>query len=343
MIGNRIRLIIVVTVALTLLWLSTCSLQRLYYLLRLPFVWKTSAAESIISQQRDDFDITFAEYDADYSTYATGIRPYVPRRLHHIHLGSTAPRQEWLDARAECLQHHEHWESFLWTDDNADTFVRENYPHLHTMWTSYPFMVQRVDALRYMVLQKYGGAVLDYDLACKRSLEPLRRFEFVAPAAHPAGFSIGMMLASPNNPYVQALVNNLPEYYQVWPLLPYATVMFSTGCHYASTIYTLQPNRTNLRILSGPADQPKLHMLNGLVNTPLFQHLGSSSWHGRDAHLISFFKNLDQRILFAGLVVALAGTGVTILFCASRLRPSKLDDEERQSPSFAMKLIRKIA
>jgi hypothetical protein len=28
------------------------------------------------------------------------------------------------------------------------------------MWKSYPFMVQRVDALRYMALDKYGGRLL---------------------------------------------------------------------------------------------------------------------------------------------------------------------------------------
>lgn len=81
---------------------------------------------------------------------------------------------------------------------------------------------------------KKQGAVLDFDLACKRSLEPLRQFDFVAPAAHPTGFSIGMMLASPNNTFVRSLIESLPMFNHAWPLLPYVTVMFSTGCHYAS-------------------------------------------------------------------------------------------------------------
>ncbi|KAF7588577.1 hypothetical protein BBP40_005496 [Aspergillus hancockii] len=340
---NRLRLTAIVTVVIILLCIWSSSVQRLYYLLRLPFVWKESSAEAIVSQQRDDFDLTFSTYGTNYSTYGSGIRPFVPRRLHHIHLGSGAPLKEWLAARAECLKHHEFWEARLWTDENADSFVQETYPHLYQMWTSYPYMVQRVDALRYMVLEKYGGAVLDFDLACKRSLEPLRRFEFVAPAAHPAGLSIGMMLASPDNPYVKELVENLPKYKQFWPLLPYASVMFSTGCHYASTIYTLQSNRTNFRILSGPFDKPKLHMLSGFVDTPLFRHLGSSSWHGRDAHLISFFKDLDQRVLFVGLVFTFASTSVLLLSCARRFGHSRLHDEERQLSPFALKRLWKRA
>lgn len=86
--------------------------------------------------------------------------------------------------------------------------------------------------------QFYAGAVLDLDLSCKRSLGPLRRFDFVAPAAHPRGFSIGMMLSSPNNTFVRDLVDNLPKYNRAWFFLPYVTVMFSTGCHYASYVFS---------------------------------------------------------------------------------------------------------
>ena len=78
------------------------------------------------------------------------------------------------------------------------------------------------------------GAVLDFDLSCKRSMGPLRRFNFVAPAAHPTGFSIGMMLARPNDTFVGEIINGLQPYDRAWLFLPYVTVMFSTGCHFAS-------------------------------------------------------------------------------------------------------------
>jgi len=78
------------------------------------------------------------------------------------------------------------------------------------------------------------GAILDMDLRCRRSLGPLRRFDFVAPAAHPTGFSVGFMMTSKRNEFVGRLVQNLQPYNRHWLLLPYSTVMFSTGCHYAS-------------------------------------------------------------------------------------------------------------
>ena len=54
----------------------------------------------------------------------------------------------------------------------------------------------------------------------------------------------------------------------------------------ARTIHALQPNRLELKILAGPPDNFKLHSLNGPVSTPIFDHLGSSSWHSYDASLI---------------------------------------------------------
>ncbi|GKZ31979.1 hypothetical protein AbraIFM66950_000978 [Aspergillus brasiliensis] len=291
MVHARIRLLL----AALLLFILTCLLApflwNLYLLLRLPFVWKIASADAIITQQHDSFDLTFADYNSTYSVAAdTGLPVPVPARLHHVQLGTGTPRPEWEAARNECLKHHPNWETYLWTDENASRFVQNHYPHFLLTWESYPHLVQRVDALRYMVLHKYGGAVLDYDLACKRSLEPLRRFEFVAPAANPVGISIGMMLATPNNTYVGDLVRNLPR------------------------------NTSTLRVLTGPPENPRMHMLNGLVNTPLFRHLGSSSWHEKDARFIKAFANMDQRVVFGSILITLVGGCWAVSFCVARAR-----------------------
>ena len=72
------------------------------------------------------------------------------------------------------------------------------------------------------------------DLHCKRSLGPLRRFHFVAPAAFPTGFSISFMMAERHSEFVKQLIQNLKAYDRRWFYLPYPTIMFSTGGHFAS-------------------------------------------------------------------------------------------------------------
>ncbi|KAB8228371.1 glycosyltransferase family 32 protein [Aspergillus alliaceus] len=322
----RAHLLLFIILATLLLFLTSPLAAQLHLLLRMPFVWKESATKSIISLDRDQFDVTFRAYDTIPPTSELESPPLIPNTLHHVHLGGSEIRPEWQAAREECLRIHPEWETIFWDDATANKFIRENFPHLKDTWNNYPYLVQKVDALRYMILYKYGGAILDLDLVCKRSLEPLRRFDFVAPAAYPAGFSIGMLLSSRNNSFVRDLIYNLPRFNRRWFLLPYVTVMFSTGCHYASTIYTTQFNRTSLRILSGPPDRPNMHMLNGFVDTPLFRHLGTSSWHANDALLLRMVEGVGNRVLYCILTVAMVGGCiVSLTVIAARRRGTKVE------------------
>lgn len=253
-----------------------------------PLVWWRHSERFLISSQADGFDLSFANYSVD-QTSAAPFEDRVPPILHHVAMGGAGAEHhiaKWQDVRKSCIEMHPGWEVHLWTDELANAFVADHFPELREMWENYRYSIQKIDALRYMILYHYGGVILDMDLQCRRALGPLRRFDFVAPAAHPIGFSVGFMMASRRNEFVGAMVRNLNRYNRHWLGLPYATVMFSTGCHYASTIHAYQRNRTELKVLAGPPDNFKLHSLNGPVSTPIFNHLGSSSWHSYDAAMI---------------------------------------------------------
>jgi len=278
-------------------------------------IWSHNSDEFLITP-KDGFDITFEYYDRHQDSAA----PYenlVPPILHHIALSEgAAAHAKWTDVRQTCLNMHKGWDAFLWTDATADSFVAEHFPDLVGMWRSYRYPIQKIDSLRYMVLYHYGGVILDMDLQCNRALGPLRRFDFVAPAAHPTGFSIGFMMASPRNEFVGELVHNLERYNRHWLGLPYPTVMFSTGCHYASTIHAFQRDRSNLKILAGSKGLPNMHRLNGPVSTPLFDHLGSSSWHSYDAAMIvSLSRSGGSWLLFPAAMLC---CGVCVSFVLIR-------------------------
>lgn len=217
-----------------ILWCSRAVLYDTWTLAALPLVWSHHSERFVISAAADGFDVAFTNYSRQQLSAA----PYedkIPPILHHLDFGSGASaHSRWKDARQSCLDMHPGWDAYLWTDETGDAFVAEHFPELHHMWKTYQYPIQRIDALRYMVLYHYGGVILDLDLQCKRALGPLRRFDFVAPAAHPQGFSIGFMMASKQNEFVGKLVSNLMRYNRHWLGLPYPTVMFSTGCHFAS-------------------------------------------------------------------------------------------------------------
>ncbi|KAH8801405.1 putative glycosyl transferase [Xylogone sp. PMI_703] len=288
-------------------------LKLVVALFSLQLTWHIGASKFYISQERDNFDVTFANYSITQDTAIPDYPDVVPPILHQIALGQNAEDSTWLEARNACLDLHPEWEVHMWTDENSGKFVEEKYPHLKKMWDEYKYPIQRVDSLRYMVLYEYGGAVLDMDLHCRRSLGPLRRFGFTAPAAHPVGFSNGMMMAGKRHPFIEQLVSNLPIYDRNWLWLPYPTVMFSTGCHYASTIHSLQKDREGLRILSGTEENPNLNRLNGDVITPLFHHLGASSWHSFDASFIVKVGKLGSALTLSYIAFLEVEAGALLL------------------------------
>ncbi|UNI24121.1 hypothetical protein JDV02_009896 [Purpureocillium takamizusanense] len=264
--------------------------------------WRNDADDFILSEAHDNFDVTFTNYTRNQLSAA----PYedvVPPILHHIALGTTKDqwRESWQEAVQSCLDLHPGWKSYQWTDDDAAALVADKFPELRDMWENYRYPIERIDALRYMVLYEYGGVILDMDIKCRSSLGPLRRFGFVAPEAYPTGFSISFMMAAKANAFIGEILRNLPVYDKHWFGLPYATVMFSTGGHFASVVHTNQPDRANFKILPGP-----LHSLNGRVVTPLFEHLGSSSWHSYDAQLITAVGARANLIFFFCVGMALA-------------------------------------
>ena len=308
---SRLRPILLSAALLSLvfIWFSRHLLYTTWTLATLNALWHRNAVDFVLSS-KDDFDVSFS----NYSRHQLSASPYpdvVPPILHHIALGDSSNRWKgrWGDAVQSCIDWHPGWEAHVWTDEKASAFVAHDYPELKHLWDNYRYPVERIDALRYMLLHAYGGVILDMDLMCKRSLGPLRRFDFVAPEAHPTGFSIGFMMASKGNAFVGDIVRNLTVYDRQWLGLPYPTVMFSTGCHFASVIHVHEANRSALKVLPGP-----LHSLNGKASTPLFDHLGSSSWHSYDAKFIVSLGSRINLVFFFFVGVAL------VLFLRRRAR-----------------------
>jgi mannosyltransferase OCH1-like enzyme len=230
-----------------------------------------------------------SSYPLNQTSASPNYTDVVPPIIHHILIGNINldKRPSWKQAREACLKWHPNYEYKFWNDSLAEELILKEYPWFYSTWKSYSYPIQRADSLRYLVLYHYGGIFLDLDLHCRRSLGPLRRFEFISPAAYPVGISNGFLMVSPRHPFIKVLVDQLPLFNRNF-LLPYATVMFSTGCMYLSAQYSLYNDRCHLKLLDY-----KLHRLSGHVSTPLFTHDGSSSWHSKDALLI---KTVDSTL-----------------------------------------------
>lgn len=86
----------------------------------------------------------------------------------------------------------------------------------------------------------------------------------------------------PQHPFFLRVIESLQQYDRHW-LLPYITVMYSTGPLFLSVIW----KRYTQQYLS---DMSRVHILmqDEYKNRPwsFFTHYVGNSWHAKDAHLI---------------------------------------------------------
>jgi hypothetical protein len=148
------------------IWHARHLLYTARLLATLPIRWDgydrangSSRPSFYVDSDRDAFDLTFQAYNVSQLDSGEGQVNRVPSVLHHIALGEQTLAdlpQEWSDARQSCLNLHPGWDVHLWTDETARRLVDDKFPHLKDLWDGYPYPIQRVDALRYMILRGIG-------------------------------------------------------------------------------------------------------------------------------------------------------------------------------------------
>ena len=98
----------------------------------------------------------------------------IPKLIHQFWVGTKKRPEQLMNY---CRDLHVGWKYMLWTDETM--FRLKNQKPYDC--GSYNF---KSDVARYEILQKYGGFYLDADTLCRRSLEPLRKKEFVVGYQH---------------------------------------------------------------------------------------------------------------------------------------------------------------
>ncbi len=96
----------------------------------------------------------------------------IPRIIHQTWKSSSIPdrfrryRESWKNL-------HPDYELRLWTDDDNNKFVREEFPEIWKLYLSLPHGVHRADLLRCLYLWKFGGLYVDLDIQCLRRVDEL--------------------------------------------------------------------------------------------------------------------------------------------------------------------------
>ena len=96
----------------------------------------------------------------------------IPRIIHQTWKDKQIP-DGLLQLSRTWTKHHPDWEYRLWTDEDNHRFIAEHFPGFLSIYEQYPTAIQRVDAVRYLILYLHGGVFVDLDFACTKNMEYL--------------------------------------------------------------------------------------------------------------------------------------------------------------------------
>lgn len=152
------------------------------------------------------------------------------------------------------------WEYRLWTDEMNREFVRTYYPDFLEKYDAYPKNIQRADAIRYLLLQTYGGLYVDLDFEC---LEPefitlLEDADFVAgkePYAHSSRYGMdyiicnALMASVPNHPFLKDICDIMMNHPHGWDVRNKIDVLDSTGPFLVTNVYNNYSQKENVKLV----------------------------------------------------------------------------------------------
>lgn len=214
----------------------------------------------------------------------SGNGPRIPPILHQTWKTEEVPPQ-YREATARWRRLHPGWTYMFWTDAAIEAFVAEHYPAMLPLFRAYPDQIQRVDAVRYMILHHHGGIYADLDVEPVRNCDELLQLHAFLPPTKPLGVSNDFMGSAPGHRFFARMVDGLPGAFRrwQWPLVPrHFRVLLTTGSLYATGVFRRFGEPDGVTLLDPP-----------LYGAPagswsLVGHLPGNSWAGPDTHVFLF-------------------------------------------------------
>ncbi len=144
----------------------------------------------------------------------------IPNIIHQIWEGASEPLPEFLkELGSTWKNNHPSWSYEFWDKDKMNSFVEDNYPDFLETYLSYPYPVQRWDAIRYLILYKIGGLYVDFDY---ESIEPIDKYIVgkkcvfsLDPVEHNMIFNKSLIITNalmgiePRHPFMKVIIDNL--------------------------------------------------------------------------------------------------------------------------------------
>ncbi len=236
-----------------------------YILLIILFVWWNKSLKK--KQSYEHFDVS------------TEIEQKIPRIIIQSWKDTTIPEKYQNDVNS-VKKYNPDYEYKLFTDDDIEKFLKEEYPEYWETYNDLPVFIQKIDFFRYIAIYHYGGFYLDLDITVFQPFDDLLDQQCIFPIDQhifqgkckrkrikkyceaKMDYLLGQyaLAASPKHPFIKALIdgihNNIEDVVERGKKDPTQLYVYqTTGPDYVTDVYLDYDNKENIHILKSPFDQ----------------------------------------------------------------------------------------
>ena len=141
-------------------------------------------------------------------------RQAIPRIIHQIwYQGEALLPEKYRGFRGTWKKNHPDWEFILWDEKNMREFIHREYPWFASLFDGYPMDIQRIDSVRYFILNTFGGFYIDMDVESIRPIdELLKGYDLIL--SRTVGYNNAIIGCVSNHPLWQEIFANLRACYE---------------------------------------------------------------------------------------------------------------------------------
>lgn len=86
----------------------------------------------------------------------------IPKLIHQTWKTNVIP-DKWIPLVNKVKELNPDWSYRLWTDNENDEFVRNEFPEFYRIFSVFPIGIMKADVIRYLLMYRFGGVYLDLD------------------------------------------------------------------------------------------------------------------------------------------------------------------------------------
>lgn len=175
----------------------------------------------------------------------------IPKIIHQTYKIKELP-ESYQKYQQTLLSLHKDWEYKLWTDQDNEYFLKNNYPEYFTIYNKLPAKIMKFDFIRYVYLYHFGGLYLDLDYEFLKTFD-LINYSIVLPRESNDSESIylgnSILASEPKHFFWENAINTLSK--RIIKLSGYIdeeTVINTTGPGLITDVYFSLKSKSDIYI-----------------------------------------------------------------------------------------------